>query len=246
VTVENNIQRELDIEHALVMPFGLGDHSICTVCRAVIHEPRAVSRVCENCLENASSLDGISTPILPISLYTRDSVLRTWLTHYKPDIDSEHGEIGESPSFYVAAMWQLFSRFFESNPHLLENADAALVVPSTRRSPPHPLEEIISSSPARNLLRPGALTRTKSSLDHRQANMLAYDVSDTLAGQRVLIIDDVYASGARLQSAAAAVRRCGGTISGAVVAARRINPGYHPSIEARWNAALNVPFSWAR
>lgn len=244
--MNDNIGGVLGIEHALVMPFDVEDTSVCKICRAIIHEPGPVSRVCENCLENAAALDGTNSPILPISLYARDSLLRTWLTHYKPDIDNEHGEIGESPSSCVAAMTQLFSRFFEMNPWLLINIDAAVVVPSTRRPPPHPLEEIIASSPVGNLLRPGRLTRTEDSLAHRHANQFAYDASDTLVGQRILLIDDVYASGARLQSAAAAVRKRGGVIGNAVVAARRINPSYHPFIEKRWNVALNESFNWAR
>lgn len=67
-----------------------------------------------------------------------------------------------------------------------------------------------------------------------------------MRGQRVVLVDDVYASGARMQSAGAATRRAGATIAAAVVVARRINPGYHPTIRQRWDEALTRPFEWAR
>lgn len=236
----------VEVERALVMPFVLDTPFVCVTCRAVIHEPDGSSDMCENCVENARALDGEVTPVLPVTLYTRESVMRTWLTHYKPDIDGEHGEVTSAADVCVTAITLVLSNFFDANDWLLKDVDDVLVVPSTRRPPPHPLEEVVSRTAAGRFLVTGQLTRTRNHLEHRSASSIAYEGSEALRGRRVLLVDDVYASGARLQSAAAATRRAGGTVARAVVIARRVNPGYHPVIEERWNAAVELPFTWSR
>ena len=228
------------------MPPDGNGREICVSCRAVIHEPEPDRDVCENCTENASRLQRPSVNVTPISWYRRESVLRSWITTYKPDIDQQHGESGASPEECVEAVSTLMSAFFAANHHLYEAVDSVLVVPSTRRLPPHPLEGVISNTSVGARLRVGGLRRTAEPLDHRLANATAYAVESDLEGQRILLVDDVYASGARLQSAAAALTAAGVHVSNSVVIARRNNPGYHPAIQAQWDDATTRTFQWDR
>lgn len=235
-----------EVVRALVMPVEPGEREICVACRAFIHEPNDTVGRCENCIQNAESLGVDVTPILPITLYHRESETRTWITHYKPDVDDQHGEPVEDQKVCSAVVAELVGQFLHANAWLLQDVDRVIVVPSTRRRPPHPLEVIVRQSAAADLLLEAGLTRTAEALDHRKANPLAYQGSEALAGQRIMLIDDVYASGARLQSAAVAASRVGAQIVRSVVIARRINPAFHPVIQAKWDEAMEATFSWAR
>lgn len=231
---------------SLVMPLASQDPLVCPVCRAFIHELDESSELCDNCSENTDLLGVDAVPVLPVTLYIRESETRTWITHYKPDVDEQHGEPAVSRDVCIAVMRMIVGEFFISNSWIFEGIDHVLVVPSTRRPPPHPLEQIVGQSSAAGLLIEGALTRTQASLDHRKANPLAYEGSRVLEGKRVLLVDDVYASGARLQSAAIAARRAGADVERAVAVARRINPNFHEVIAAKWQEATRLPFSWER
>lgn len=239
----------IDLEtvvRALVMPLATTDSEVCRVCYAFIHEPTYANGLCENCVENTVALDGEITSITPITLYSRESEARTWTTHYKADIDKEHGESTQSRNLCISAMAQLVEQFFSANEWLLDEIEQVHIVPSTRRLPPHPLELVIRQTAVADQLVVGALSRTTEVLDHRVANAFAYRGDEALAGKRVLLIDDVYASGARLQSAAAAAQRAGAQVVRSVVVARRINPGFHPIVQAKWDEARCNPFRWAR
>lgn len=109
--------------------------------------------------------------------------------------------------------------------HLAEMAhggvDLTVVVPSGRgnRPPPHPLARAVASAhhlpPVRDLLvaGPGVVGARQPALD-------AYRVAPGVAGMRVLLVDDVYTSGAHLQSAAAALHDAGAASVAAVVIGR--------------------------
>jgi len=62
---------------------------------------------------------------------------------------------------------------------------------------------------------------------------------------RVILVDDVYTTGSRLNSAAAALTVAGHQISAGLVLARRINPAYNERAAALWQNASSAPFRWA-
>lgn len=145
----------VEVESSLVMPFDIGEPFVCRVCRAIIHEPDGSDDVCENCAENANALDGGVFPVMPVTLYERESLVRTWLTHYKPDIDQQHGAAIVDAGECATAVSQMLAQFFDANEWILEDVDQVLVVASTRRPPPHPLETIVAGTAAGTLLVPG-------------------------------------------------------------------------------------------
>jgi hypothetical protein len=121
--------------------------------------------------------------------------------------------------------------------------DCLLVVPSTNREPPHPLHVILAELgmqvPVRTLLR-----RASGELGFRRPARDGFEIVERAAVQRVLLVDDVYTTGARINSAAYALNEAGHDVCGAFVIARRINPNYQPGTEEFWDQQKAQRFNW--
>ena len=61
----------------------------------------------------------------------------------------------------------------------------------------------------------------------------------------MLLLDDVFTTGARSQSAAYALEEAGAAVSAIVVVARRINLDWRPEVAEWWKRQLAIPFSWS-
>jgi hypothetical protein len=227
---------------SLVLPPRPEVYDTCWWCCAPLLDSEGI---CENCADHRGALPSL-TPLFPISLYNRESPLRGWVTAYKPDLRNEHELTSPDLEGSAQIVRQMLSNFFTANEWLTSSTDALVVVPSTDRVPPHPLEAVLTQTPAVNLLRAQGLKRTDAPLQHRAPHPSAYEATMDLQDKRVLLIDDVYASGARLQSAAAAITNAGGRISAAVVIARRINPAYDSRVQDQWDRQSALPFTWDR
>jgi hypothetical protein len=124
--------------------------------------------------------------------------------------------------------------------------DTITVVPSTRsRAGPHPLEEAIGLLPSQasswvRLLEPGA----EPIDEHRRANGHAFEPLVVANGRSVLLIDDTFTTGARVQSAASALARVGARIVATVVAGRVIRPDFSDESAALWEHARAQDFSF--
>jgi hypothetical protein len=96
------------------------------------------------------------------------------------------------------------------------------VVPSGQGRPgPHPLLGLLGPLVA---LTPAALTvRTGEPLG-RALNPWRFDAEPSVAGQSVLVVDDLWVSGASAQSAAVALRRAGARHVAVIVLGRHIDP----------------------
>ncbi|GAT73013.1 putative amidophosphoribosyltransferase [Microbacterium sp. HM58-2] len=197
--------------------------------------------MCFNCDENSRALDGILQPIIPISLYAKPSPLRDWLTFYKDD-----GDVA-ADQYAREAIGTILERFFVENHAWAANlqADGAIVVPSTLRPPPHPLAVLLQERGSLPFSVTYGLTRTSANLGHNQPNAEAFAASEELRGKRILLLDDVYTSGARAQSAAYALRRVGAEVVALCVIGRRYNPGYSEQSAAVFARQSGAPFTWA-
>jgi orotate phosphoribosyltransferase len=70
--------------------------------------------------------------------------------------------------------------------------------------------------------------------------------ADVSAGElgRILLLDDVYTTGARINSASYAISHAGGVVAGALVLARRINTDYDARALALWERQQAQGFDW--
>jgi len=103
--------------------------------------------------------------------------------------------------------------------------DVVATVPSSRRPGPSPVDALVAAVPS---LAPslvgGLLVRGPGRLDHlvadRQGFAVDPAVGERAADRRVLVVDDTVVTGARAQSAVAAIRSGGATVVGILVLGR--------------------------
>ncbi|CAN5411237.1 hypothetical protein BH09ACT9_BH09ACT9_35740 [soil metagenome] len=195
---------------------------------------------CWNCAKNRQALGVPAPPLDMISLYKKPSQLREWLTCYKGRVDESEPFIAE----YVDVVKALIARFlYEHGARMQERSpiDVITVVPSSTRTGPHPLETILHDLPLTvpvvTLLGrgPGELSFNKPSLDGF--------IPNKTDPQRVLLVDDVLTTGARINSASYALNAAGHHIAGHFVIARRINIGYK-NTPAFWDDQEAQEFTW--
>lgn len=223
------------LERALVPPpEDLPD--ICPLCRSW---RRQNELLCDNCADNKELLGDLA-PLIPISLYRKPSLLRDWLTYYKPNDEADHPEYG-------AIIGAIFDRWIRSHGAALRSwcggFKTICVVPSAARPPPHPLEAVIDAHVdefARD--RAQLLYRADGTLAHRTPSRSGYMAKSNMRGHRVLLIDDVYTTGARSQSAAHALRAAEAIVPAILVIGRRVNPDWRPEVAAIWKRQATIRF----
>ena len=212
----------------------------CDLCHGATHNGEAR---CSDCAVTGGQVTHPLRLIVPISLLRRDSQLDHMLAGYKSRY---------RPNTQLA--WQVgatVARFLGAHERCLELAggpfDLLVTVPTSQgRRGVHPLRHAIRRFPAlaareAELLAPGPAVLGP----HRAADR-GFAVTDRAAarGARVLLLDDVLATGARLQSAASALALAGATVSGAVVVGRLLR--FHDEAAKRvWGQMRQQGFSFA-
>jgi hypothetical protein len=178
--------------------------------------------VCRNCAEIRRQLGGPLSPVTPVSLAVGTGALYGALRRYKTTHPAARHHARELAGLLAAFLHR----------HLRCVApggiDTVMVVPSQcGRPPPHPLAGVLQAVPglpaAAGLLRPG-----DRGVDRRRASRDGVGVTASLAGRRVLLLDDTYTTGAHLQSAAWAIRSHGAAVH-PVVIGRFLRSAWPPS-----------------
>lgn len=183
--------------------------------------------------------------VVPISLAkTSQSQFYTVLKGYK----SRYPGAAQAQQQYQMAA--LYTRFLQSHrPHIADAAgsdwDVITIVPSSGdRAGPHPLETTLKLSaylgPQYRLL----LRRGTVAIAHNKSDDDGFVTTEDVHGRRVLLIDDTFTSGGRVQSAASALARGGATVVAAVVAARIIDPDFSAEARELWERAGEGQFSF--
>lgn len=175
-----------------------------------------------------------------ISLYERESQLREWLTCYKGREDGSEPLVPD----YINIVKALVARYFyEHGDRMMSRSpfDVITVVPSSTRLPPHPMESALLDLPL-NVPVSTLLIRGTGDLGHNRPSRDAYVAVDA-APQRVLLVDDVETTGARINSAAFALTEAGHTVAGAFVIARRVTPDWM-NTRPFWDSQKGKGFAW--
>ncbi len=216
---------------------------MCSTCRTWSD---AGATTCSNCQEVYDALGAPALPLNVVTLYRKPSLLRDWLTGYKGDM------AGATPSdpACLPPVRALVGRFLlEHGDTIAQRAggiDGLVVVPSTDRPPPHPLSAVLDSLRLTTPPLP-ALIRGAGQLGFRRPDRHGFEATDRVQpGLRLLVIDDVYTTGARSNSAAAALREAGAHVAGVLVFARRVNPEWNAEALTFWSRQTAKPFDWAK
>lgn len=209
---------------------------VCQICFNLIRPGHDRCRACEM-RENHLDL------LAPISYSVSGTGLHREIAAYKRDAEPfvPHA---------VGHLTAILARFLAGHELCVgagERFDLVTTVPSSdrHRDQHHQLRRMVAELvPAvrtryRRLLVPTGIASTA-----RPFNPDRYRAVEPLSGERVLLIDDMWTTGASAQSAAAVLRDAGARYVAAVVIGRHLNRGYADN-EARLSR-LGRAFSWAR
>jgi predicted amidophosphoribosyltransferase len=222
-----------------VPPVGPG---VCEVCHGA---PNPGFARCWSCNQTMRQVAQPLNLIVPISLYQTPGQLWKVLRDYK---DGRTQRLRTRFTTQVAAT---IGRFLSSHWRCIAGErgqpwDLIVTVPSSSgRVGMHPLRRALQMLPPpykdheMDVLRPGTMP-----VRHNQADDDGFTVRGSLDGVRILVIDDTYTTGARLQSAASALRRAGGELVAGVVVGRVIRADDSPATRALWDTAKAIRFSF--
>lgn len=208
---------------------------------------------CHNCFQARNELKSVCQAVIPISLYARPSAFRDIISRYKDRQGSVDEEIDILPPDtsreYCARQIQLIlDRFLLEIIPLLEAQerrwDYITVVPSGWRTGDHPLIGILRAIDSGAVRKP--LIRVPDEpLSHNHPNERGFEVVEPVEGRSILLIDDVYTTGASIHSAASALSTAGASVIAGIVIARRIQPQFNEYSSALWERQSSQEFRWS-
>ena len=219
---------------------------VCSICHGPARDGGADCWCCRTVGLGLGSETFPRPVVVPVSLCRPGDPLHRALRGYKdaPVVAARH--------HFAARIVFLLADFVAHHTPCIEGTtdtswDGLAVVPSSTRPSlssavagcrrdSHPLAPIVRSAfPGTDSL--VELERGGGASCHLQPDPLAFDVVGDVTGRRVLVIDDTWVTGARMRSAADALRRAGAHVVALVVLGRLVDPGA-VSGNARW-------WSWA-
>jgi predicted amidophosphoribosyltransferase len=219
---------------------------VCEVCHGATGTTPDGSRYrrCESCHRTSGQVTRPLGLVVPVSLYVEGEQLHTVLRGYKDSPDAE------ARGRFLLQVAALLARFLRDHGDCIRRAagrdwDTVTIVPSSAgRAGVHPLEHAVLLARAQRPLYLTLLERTEVDVDHREAAEQAYRALPEADGRRVLLIDDTFTSGARVQSAASALAVAGADVVAAVVLGRFVRLDYSDEARQLWQQQQAIPFDF--
>jgi hypothetical protein len=228
---------------------------LATICTTV---PRIADGICDRCHRppnppwtrcwSCEQVEGqVSTPcalIVPISLYEVGYQLHYQLKHYKDDNGSQMAR-----DFLVKTA-ALLGYFLQKHDRCIAIAagggwDLITSVPSSiDRTGEHPLVTAIKLVPSLRDQYEPLLCRGSQALQHNVASDDGYEPLRQLKGERILLVDDTFTSGARAQSAASVLSNAGATVAAIVPIGRVISPEFNDQTAEYWKRQSRLVFDF--
>lgn len=197
-----------------LLPVPAAQPGVCALCRS---STDTWSR-CRQC-SAAGRAFGELPRVVPIALTTADNPLHEALRGYKnsPDAAVRHR--------HRLTAAGLLATFVNRHGRCLGDFDSVTAIPSLTRTAVRNLLEPITELTDRYA---DALAPSRS-WTGRELAADRYVVTRPVAGERILVIDDTFTSGATLYSACEALRGAGAVVVGPVVIGRFVRTGWKPS-----------------
>jgi predicted amidophosphoribosyltransferase len=226
-------------------PSGVG---VCRICHSWTGTRRDGSRydVCSSCQDTIGDVTHPLSLVVPFSLSVLTEQLHSVLWGYK---NSRSDNARQRLGLQVAA---IIARFLRDHGSCIRRVagrdwDTVTIVPSSGdRAGTHPLEIAVRMARAQRELYSPLLDRTEVELGHRHADEAAYRATQNVEGRRILLIDDTFTTGARLQSAASALSLSGADVVAGVVVGRVVHPDYAPEAQTLWDEQRALPFDFGQ
>lgn len=214
---------------------------VCRVCRS---GPGAGSDICTSCLVTMDQVSSPTASVVPVSLYRAPGPLAQVLRQYKD---------GPPPwrALFTLHLAAILATFTARHMGCLAGPlggrpDLVATVPTTRdrqRPGRHPLETAVAAARPLAGLHAPLLNPGPADVGHSRADDEAFTTSGRLSGERVLLIDDTFTTGARAQSAASALRAGGASAVTVLTIGRVIWPDWNDNCRRIWDRSRERPFS---
>ncbi len=203
------------------------------ICRTCYGPAGAGFDRCWSCsvVGRALASAGELPPVVPISNFAHGTPLHRVLVTYKSGPDPIERALA------AADLAQLIAGWLSVHGRCLSRAagggwDVIDVVPSTRRpGPVHPLTAALSGLPALADRVAPLLGRGSATVGHLDPATGAFTAGRAARGTRVLLLDDVFTTGAHAFSAAAALRQAGAEVVAIVPVGRLVHAESWPGSE---------------
>lgn len=211
---------------------------LCDIC----HRPtRGTFRTCWSCSRTSGQVSHPLVRLAVVSLYESRGQVWHLLRNYKDSPDPLARE-----RLTVQVLGLLVRHVHEHGRCLAPQGwDLLAGVPSTHR--PGPIHPLVAGLHRVGSVRDRVadlLVAGDIQLGHNQAHDRGYAVVRP-GNERVLIVDDTFTSGARIQSAASALTLAGYDVVGGLVVGRVIDPGFDDRHAAIWSEATERGFDFS-
>jgi len=225
--------------------------SICTpvppagdgVCDRCHRPPSSGYSRCYSCSQVEQQLSAPCPLVVPISLTEVLGQLHYQLRNYK-------GAESQMQRDFLIRTAAILGYFLHQHADCIAEAagggwDVITSVPSsTERAGEHPLMRAIRAvGNLREQYEP-LLRRGETQTGHNTASDVGFVPLRELGGERVLLIDDTFTSGARAQSAASALSLAGASVAAIVPIGRVISPEFNETTAAYWKRQSALEFDF--